>query len=355
MWMDTYCVRPRRLFCGVCSESRRADDVERSHQRQQNEDSLKVALDYAENIIATLREPFVVLNRDLRVKTANRSFFESFHVSKEATEDRLVYELGNGQWDIPLLRTLLNRVLSTRHPIHDFEVKHDFPGIGQRDMLLNARKFPPDSEDPQLILLAIEDVTEGKLAAAALKNSEVRYRRLFESAQDGILILDAHTLKIIDSNPFMTDLLGYSQNEFMGKELWEIGLFTDKAESQSAYRELQQSGFIRYDQFPLESRSGQKVEVEFVSNVYVEGHQQVIQCNIRDITARCRLERQMQEQAAALAELDHRKDEFLAMLSHELRNPLAPILNAVQVLRLQKTRTPFSKKHKPSLSVRCCN
>ncbi len=81
---------------------------------QQIEDSLKVALDYAENIIATLREPFVVLNRDLRVKTANRSFFESFHVSKEETENRLVYDLGNGQWDIPLLRMLLNQVLARR-------------------------------------------------------------------------------------------------------------------------------------------------------------------------------------------------------------------------------------------------
>jgi PAS domain S-box-containing protein len=440
--------------------------------RQQSEDALKAALDYAENIIGTLREPFVVLSRDLRVKTANRSFFESFHVSKEETENRLVYDLGNGQWDIPLLRTLLNEVLSNSHPIHDFEVEHNFPDIGQRTMLLNARKFSPESNALPLILLAIEDVTDRKraeaalkdseekfrgllesapdamvivdadgkivlvntqteklfgygreellgqpvevlvpepmrakhpqqrngylanpvvrpmgsgldlrgirkdgsqfpveislspleaeegllvsaairditdrkLAEAALKNSEIRYRRLFESAKDGILILDAHTLKIIDSNPFMTDLLGYSHDEFLGKELWEIGLFSDKEASQSAYRELQKYGFIRYDNFPLESRNGQKVAVEFVSNVYAEDHHQVVQCNIRDITERCRMERKMQEQAAALAELDHRKDEFLAMLSHELRNPLAPILNAVQLLQLQKGETSVQQK-----------
>jgi len=304
--------------------------------RQQSEDSLTVALDYAENIIASLRDPIVVLDRDLRVKTANRSFFESFHVSKEEAENRLVYNLGNGQWDIPLLRTLLNEVLSKSLPIHEFEVQHNFPDIGQRTMLLNARKFSPGSNISPLILLAIEDVTDRKLKEAALKGSEIRYRRLFESAKDGILILDAETLKIIDSNPFMTDILGYSHDEFLGKELWEIGFFTDKEASQSAYRELQKNGFIRYHNLPLESKTGQKVEVEFVSNVYAEDHHQVVQCNIRDITERCRLDRQMQEQATASADLDHRKDEFLAMLSHELRNPLAPILNAVQLLHVQK-------------------
>jgi PAS domain S-box-containing protein len=310
----------------------------------QSEDALKVALDYAENIIATLREPFVVLNRDLRVKTANRSFFESFHVSKEETENRLVYDLGNGQWDIPLLRTLLNEVLSNSHPINDFEVEHNFPDIGQRCMLLNARKFPPESSNPRLILLAIEDVTDRKLTEASLTDSEIRYRRLFESAKDGILILDAHTLKIIDCNPFMTDLLGYSRDEFLGKELWEIGVFADKEASQSAYRELQQNGFIRYENLPLESRNRQKVAVEFVSNVYAEDHHKVVQCNIRDIAERYRLERQMQEHAEELADLDRRKNEFLAMLSHELRNPLAPILNAVQVLQLKKGESPVQRK-----------
>jgi PAS domain S-box-containing protein len=304
---------------------------------QQSEDALKVALDYAENIIETLREPFLVLNGDLRVRTANRAFFESFHVSREETEDRLVYDLGNGQWDIPMLRTLLNQVTSNSHPIHDFEVEHDFPDIGRRCMLLNARKFPPESSNPKLILLAIEDVTDHKLAKAALNNSGIRYRRLFEAAKDGIFILDAKTLKIIDSNPFMTGLLGYSHDEFFGKQLWEIGLFVDKEASQAAYRELQTNGFIRYDHLPLESRNGQKVEVEFVSNVYAEDHQQVVQCNIRDITERCRLERQ-------LADLDRRKDEFLAMLSHELRNPLAPILNSVQLLQRQEGENPVQRK-----------
>src|ERR1700689_986668 len=134
-----------------------ASGDKRSHE-------LQIALGYAENIIATLREPFLVLDKSLRVRTANAAFYRDFHVSKEVTEGRLVYELGNGQWDIPKLRTLLPEVLSNSHPVEGFEVDHDFPNLGRRNMLLNARRFPPESNDPHLVLLAIEDVTDRKKA-----------------------------------------------------------------------------------------------------------------------------------------------------------------------------------------------
>jgi PAS domain S-box-containing protein len=299
---------------------------------------LELALAYAENIIATLREPFVVLDNSLRVRTANVAFYRGFHATQEETEGRFVYDLGNGQWDIPQLRTLLSQVLSNSHPVEDFEVEHAFPDLGRRNMLLNARRFPPEGQNPELVLLAIEDITDRRRAEAAMEHSEVRYRRLFQMAKDGILILDADTGKVIDANPFMTALLGYSRDEFLSKELWEIGLFGDIKESQAAYRELQEKGYVRYDHLPLENRSGQKVEVEFVSNVYQESEHQVVQCNVRDTTERSRLQRLTQEQAESLADLDRRKDEFLAMLSHELRNPLAPILNAALLLRLQSNR-----------------
>jgi PAS domain S-box-containing protein len=180
--------------------------------------------------------------------------------------------LGNGQWDIPRLRTLLERVLSNSHPIHDFDVEHDFPAIGKKIMLLNASRFESVDSQPNLILLAIEDITERKQMEVAVQTSEVRYRRLFQTAKDGILILDANTGNILDANPFMTELLGYTYDEFVGKELWEIGLFSDKSENEAAFRELQQHGYIRYDHLPLKTKSGKKAEVEFVSNVYQVDH-----------------------------------------------------------------------------------
>ena len=304
-------------------------------ERRRHERAAQEALAYAEEIVATLREPFLVLDKSLRVKTANAAFYRAFHVSEDETEGRFIYDLGNGQWDIPGLRTLLEEAIPKEIAVHDFEVEHDFPAIGRRSMLLNARRFPPEGEHPNLVLLAIEDVTERRRADAALQDSELRYRRLFQTAKDGILILDAATGTIIDANPFMCGLLGYELDDFLGKELWEIGLFRDKEASRAAYRELQEKGYIRYEHLPLKTKGGEEVEVEFVSNVYTVGDRQVAQCNIRDITERSRLERQAKEQAAALADLHRRKDEFLAMLSHELRNPLSPILNAVHLLRLQ--------------------
>jgi PAS domain S-box-containing protein len=128
-------------------------------ERRKTERALDKALGYADDIIATLREPFVVLDSDLRVKTANRSFYDTFQVTEEETENRLVYDLGNGQWDIPGLRKLLDEVLSRNQSVHDFEVEHSFPELGRKTMLLNARPFPPDSKHPELILLAVEDVS----------------------------------------------------------------------------------------------------------------------------------------------------------------------------------------------------
>lgn len=305
-------------------------------ERYRQEQALQDALAYADNIIETLREPFLVLDKDLRVVTANRSFYQNFHVPPEETQGRFIYDLGNRQWDIPRLRTLLEEVLPQNHAFEGFEVEHDFLTLGRKVMLLNARRIRKPGNHSELILLAIEDITDRKTAEVALQSSELSYRRLFQTAQDGILILDADSLKIIDANPFMSELLGYSQEELLGKELWQIGLFRDRQASQALYQELQAKGFIRYEHLPLETKDGRPVEVEFVSNVYQVDHRAIAQCNIRDISERSRLEVTTHEQAETLADLHRRKDEFLAMLSHELRNPLAPILNAVQLLRLQR-------------------
>jgi len=127
-------------------------------------------------------------------------------------------------------------------------------------------------------------------AQAGIRVSEIRYRRLFEAARDGILIIDPASRKIAEANPFMSELLGYPHKELLGKELWEIGLLKDEKASRSAFRELQKKHFIRYENLPLQNKAGQLREVEFVSNLYDEDGRKVIQCNIRDITQRKRAE-----------------------------------------------------------------
>ncbi|MEP6849709.1 MAG: PAS domain S-box protein [Acidobacteriota bacterium] len=133
-------------------------------------------------------------------------------------------------------------------------------------------------------------MTNDSAKPSRLEASETRYRRLFEAARDGILILDAETGKIVDANPFMLELLSYKYEEFIGKELWEIGLLADEAANKAAFRELLEVGYIRYEDLPLKSKEGTQREIEFISNVYDEGRHKVIQCNIRDITQRKKLE-----------------------------------------------------------------
>lgn len=187
-------------------------------ERREHEASLSDALSYAESVIATLREPFVALDEDLRVRTANDSYYRTFGASVEETEGRYFYELEHGQWNIDGLRQQLADVQAHDHPINDMEITHSFSKLGQRTMVLNTRRFVAKNNFPNLILLAIEDVTE---------------RRQLEQAK---------------------------------------------------------------------------------------------------------------MQARVLADQHRRKDEFLAMLSHELRNPLAPIQNAIHILRLENDEDPIQQQ-----------
>jgi PAS domain S-box-containing protein len=464
---------------------------------QKSEDE---AREYAESIINTIREPLIALDHDLRVVTASRSFYEVFKVKPEETEGRLIYDLGNKQWNIPKLRELLETILPQKTTFDNYEVEHEFSTIGRRVMLLNARQIHRVLGKKRIILLAIEDITEQKktqemlqqlegeyhtfmekalseqryltadlkdtmvsrddlmkeaaertkteyllmvqmrqiqalydlaeiieregislnefyqeladilpkswqypeitgarivigesefqtknfietewrqsatvkvngskagridvnyleqkpkqdegpflqaermlLEAIAervgrvierkqleetLKDSEIQYRRLFETAKDGILILDVETGNVVDVNPFMVEMLGFSRDEFLGKKIWELGFFNDILANRDNFEELKEQQYIRYEDLPLETAAGQKIEVEFVSNVYEIGTQKVIQCNIRDITIRRRMEIERGKYIKELAEKNTELERFTYTVSHDLKSPLVTI------------------------------
>ena len=142
----------------------------------------------------------------------------------------------------------------------------------------------------------------GPLALHRLELSELRYRRLFEAAQDGILILDARTGAIADVNPYLINMLGYSRDEFVKKKLWEVGAFKDIEASKDAFQALQKNEYITYKNLPLRAKDGKLIQVEFVSNVYLVGDEKVIQCNIRDITDRLQAQDALLKSEALLRE-----------------------------------------------------
>jgi len=221
-------------------------------------------------------------------------------------------------------------------------------------VLYNASVYRDKTGKVIGVFAAARDIAERKQAEEALQISETRYRRLFEAAQDGILLLDAETGQITEANPFIVDLLGYSREELLGKKTWEIGAFKDIQASKFAFGELQSKEYIRYENLPVQTKDGRSIAVEFVSNVYLVSTKRVIQCNIRDITERKRVEEELrkyrehleelvEQRTRELREMDEqlRRSEKLAVLGqlaggvgHELRNPLGAIKNAAYFLNM---------------------
>jgi two-component system CheB/CheR fusion protein len=297
-------------------------------------DQAATARDYAQAIVDTVQIPLVLLDEDYRVRSANRSFYEAFQVAPQQTINRVIWDLGNGQWDIPALRRVLLEIVQNNTSFYDFEVEHEFPSIGSRAMLLNARRLHGDRERGATILLAIEDITARRQGERDLRASEeLRYRRLFETARDAIVLIDADTGQVVNVNPFWTSLTGREAGTVVGHRLWELGAFEDAERIQSIVRELQARDFVRYEDLVLLRADGLRRHVEIACNVYRLGGRKILQCIVRDITDRVELLRRERAARVEAEGANRAKDDFLSVLSHELRTPLTAMLGWARVLR----------------------
>ena len=269
------------------------------------------SLEYAESIINTVHEPLIVLNQDLRVVTASRSFYEFFKVNPEETVGQLIYDLGNKQWDIPKLRELLENILPQKTTFNNYEVEQDFAAIGKRVMLLNARQIERASGKERIILLAIEDITERKRLENILTDSEELYKGVFKTASDGIVLLEKSEGKITHTNPAAEKMLGYSTKDSIGNKLSDIGIMINMDDFQVIMQNLNKNGIINYTDVSIKTKSGQYIDTD----LYLVDKTKLVQCNIRDISKRKEIESQKK---AALESLRESEERYKALFDRSL-------------------------------------
>ncbi len=243
--------------------------------------------------------------------------------------------LGKKIWEIGLFRDIVANIDNFQELQRREYIRYEDKPLKTADGRRIAVEFVSNVyvvNSKKVIQCNIRDITDRKRAEEAKIASEIRYRRLFETAQDGILILDADTGQIVEVNPFLIEMLGFSRDQFLGKKIWEIGLFRDIVANKENFEELQRKEYVRYEDMPLETADGQRIAVEFLSNVYTVNNKKVIQCNIRNITVRKKLEEDLVVKAAELARSNIELQQFAYIASHDLQEPLRAISGFTELL-----------------------
>jgi len=314
------------------------------------------AIEFAESIINTVREPLISLDQDLRVVAVSRSFYEVFKVKPEETVGQLIYDLGNKQWDIPKLRELLETILPQKATFDNYEVEHDFAGIGRRIMLLNARQIQRASGKERIILLAIEDITGRKEIEAGLertrkeleviKVSEDAAREYSESVINTVrepLITLNQDLRVVSVSRSFYEFFRVKPEETVGQLIYDLG---NKQWDIPKLRELletilpQKATFDNYEVEHDFAGIGRRIMLLNARQIQrAFGKERIILLAIEDITERRAIENglekareELTELATELKRVARAKSEFLANMSHELRTPLNSINGFSEVL-----------------------
>jgi len=284
---------------------------------------------FAQDVFDTVREPLLVLDAALRVRSANSAFYQTFRVSSQETENRLIYELGNGQWDIPALRTLLEDIVPRSSVFNDFVLEHDFPDIGRRIMLLNARKL-----HAELVLLAMEDVTEKRRSQQLLEQIESYAQDVVDTVREPLLILDS-SLRVHSANRAFYQTLHVSSEETENQLIYQLGngqwdipalrtLLEDIVPQSSVFND-----FELEHNFPV---IGRRVMLLNARKLRQGSHAELLVLAMEDVTERRRAEGEVAKAKEAAETANRTKSLFLANMSHELRTPLNAILGFSEML-----------------------
>jgi two-component system cell cycle sensor histidine kinase/response regulator CckA len=249
--------------------------------------------DLSEAIVDTVRESLVVLDPELRVRSANRAFIETFQIPKATAVGVPFFDLTGGWAGSKRLQSVLEEAVRTGGSVREYDFEVDLPEAGRKAFVANARPVLAPNESEPLLLLAIDDVTDRRLAGEKLRTSETQYRRLFETSREAIWLLDEDSGEILDVNPFALQLFGYSREEFLGRKPWELPLYVEPSRAVARFENLRKSGHTVETGLEMLARDGRRLQIEAVRSVYSAGAQRIVQSNMRDLSDRKRLEEQL--------------------------------------------------------------
>jgi PAS domain S-box-containing protein len=286
-----------------------------STERKRSDYDLRVSETHYRRLFETAQDGILLLDADSgQITDVNPFLIDLMGFSKGELLNKKLWDIGFFK-DDEKSRVLFSKLQNKKYVRYE-DLPLETKDGRSIDVEFVSNVYPVDGKN--VIQCNVRDISERRRQDYDLRVSETRYRRLFETAQDGILLLDADSGQVTDVNPFLIDLVGFSKEVLLNKKLWDIGFFKDDEKSRDLFSKLQNKKYVRYEDLPLETKDGRSIDVEFVSNVYPVDGKNVIQCNVRDISERKRAEEAIRERTAEM-------ERFIYTVSHDLRSPLISI------------------------------